>query len=144
MMTDLTSFRKQRAEQENILPTSTTVSGDDLVLYSHPALNPAYTLVFGVVATSPPLQSKEVVKYIYSQRPAVPGAIYQIPWFESEETNVGPPGATIVSLAEWPEMWQHPERLKTARNLASLVAHFDAQDHTSWQAFVDSFNLFLT
>jgi len=82
---------------------STTVSESDLVLFALPDQNPAYTLVFGVVAASRPLQPIRAAKYVYTQRPAMFGAHYDVPWFESPEDRVGAPGATVVSLADWPE-----------------------------------------
>jgi len=44
---------------------------------------------------------------------------------------------------ECPEMREHPERLKTAYNLAGLVAYFDGREKADWKAFVDSFCFFL-
>jgi hypothetical protein len=131
------------SEMEGRASVSTTVSDSDLVLFSLPDRNPAYTLVFGVVAVGRPLQSVRPVKYVYMQRPAVSGGRYDVPWFETTEDWVGAPGATVVSLADWPGMWEHPERLNTARNLAELISHFDHRMRADWQAFLVSFSMFL-
>jgi hypothetical protein len=123
--------------------TATTAVENDLLLFSHPDLNPAYTLVFGVIATSQQMEAKQPAKYVFSRRPAYRGGRFKVPWFESPEDSVGPPGGTVVSLTDWPEMWEHPERLKTAFNLAGLIAHFEQREMKNWNAFVDSFRFFL-
>jgi hypothetical protein len=131
------------AQEDIIVSTTTTAVEDNLVLFTHPAINPAYTLVFGVVATSPPLQPRQAVKYVFSRRPASKHAQFEVPWFESSEEDIGQPGATMVSLMDWPRMCEHPERLKVAYNLAGLIAHFDGQEMEQWSSFVDSFSFFL-
>jgi hypothetical protein len=137
------TIREWESATERRASVSTTVSDSDLVLFSLPDRNPAYTLVFGVVATSRPLQPIQPAKYVYAQRPAVSGGRYDVPWFESTEDRVGVPGATVVSLADWPGMWEHPERLSTARVLAELISHFDQRKRADWQGFLDSFAIFL-
>jgi hypothetical protein len=123
--------------------TSTTAQENDYVLFSHPANNPAYTLVFGVVAKKPPLLPKQPVKYVFSRRPASQTARFEVPWFESPEESLDMPPATVVSLLDWPGVAGHPERLKCAYNLAELIAHFDQKEAEDWSAFSDSFSFFL-
>ncbi|HTV41570.1 MAG TPA: hypothetical protein VMF08_13390 [Candidatus Sulfotelmatobacter sp.] len=138
----LSKSRWRMEEDQEVIPTATTVSYEDLVLFSHPALNPAYTLVFGVIASSPPLEAKRPVKYVLGQRTSIPGAQYSVPWFDAGSEQFELP-ATIVSLSDWPEMREHPERLKAAFNLAGLIAHFDQGQMADWAAFVDSFCFFI-
>jgi hypothetical protein len=129
-------------EGEDISPASTTASEHYFSLSAQADLNPAYTLLLGVVATNRPLKQKQPAMFFYTHVPSMARGRYRVPWVESTEDRVGPPGTTVVSLADWPALWQHPERLKTAPNLAGVIPHFDQQEMADWNAFLASFNFF--
>ena len=86
--------RWQLPKNEAVVADIATAQEDDYALFSHPAINATYTLVFGVVATNPPLQARKPLKYVFGRRPASQTARFVVPWFESADESLGMPPAT--------------------------------------------------
>ena len=129
-------------EEEDVLPAATTIPSRDIVLASGRGLNPAYTQSLGIVITSPPFRAKQPVKYFHWTSEIGRTSGHEVLCFEASEEQVGIPGATAVSVAEWPELWRHPERFVAFGTLAGLIAHFQQANPLDWRLFVDAFSLF--
>ncbi len=109
----------------------------------------AYTRNIGVLATAPhnantgSIVVRRPVKFVYWPALAYPGVKSEVPWFEVSEEQAGAPGATVVSLGDWPSLWQHPERANTLRTIARLVSHVDELEHQDWSSVLEAIELAL-
>ena len=125
------------------LSTAATVSGTDYVASPMPALNGAYTLVVGVVAASAALQPARPFRYVYGQRPASPGILYEVPWFESGAESAAQPETTRVPVSPAQESTDPHDRARVAGRIAKLIGDAEQENEMDHGAFSDSFNLFL-
>jgi hypothetical protein len=80
---------------------------------------------------------------VFFPRRAIPGVRQEVPWFEIAGEHAGTPGSTIVSLADWPVIWEHPERAKTMGAIAQLMARVDQLEVDDWTAVLESIELAL-